>query len=116
MVRGDSLLLARVFSNLIENGIRYNHPGGEVAVHLEQDDKERWAVITVADTGIGIAPDAQAHIFERFYRVDGSRSRHTGGAGLGLSIAAHITRQHNGAIQLESTPGYGSTLTVKLPV
>lgn len=112
-VYGDGPLLASAFSNLIENGIRYNHPGGEVMINLRREGE--WAVITVADTGIGISEEDQAHIFDRFYRADRSRSRHRGGAGLGLSIVAHVVQQHGGRVHLESTPGVGSTFTVRLP-
>jgi signal transduction histidine kinase len=114
VVHGDSSLLAHVFSNLIENGIYYNHPGGEVIVTLEQ--KDIWAIVTVADTGIGIETEQQPHIFERFYRADCSRGQHKGGAGLGLSIVSAIVQQHGGKVQVESTPGQGSTFTVLLPL
>ncbi len=114
MVHGNGQLLARAFSNLVENGLYYNHPGGEVVVTLDQ--KEEQAVVTVADTGIGIDADKQAHIFERFYRVDCSRARHKGGAGLGLSIVAAIVQQHDGHVQVESVPGRGSTFIVVLPL
>ena len=113
-VHGNGQLLARAFSNLVENGLYYNHPGGEVVVTLDQ--KEEQAVVTVADTGIGIDADKQAHIFERFYRVDCSRARHKGGAGLGLSIVAAIVQQHDGHVQVESVPGRGSTFIVVLPL
>lgn len=114
VVRGNELHLSRAFSNLIENGIYYNHAGGEVIVSI--DCKDAWAVVTITDTGIGIAPEQQAHIFERFYRVDHSRSRHKGGAGLGLSIVYAIVQQHGGQVQVESTPGVGSVFTVLLPL
>lgn len=113
-VPGNTLLLTCAFINLIENGIRYNHPGGEVVVTIRRD--VAWAVVTVADTGIGIPPEEQVHVFERFYRVDRSRVRHKGGAGLGLSIVAHIVQQHGGQVQVESVPGIGSTFTVRLPL
>jgi heavy metal sensor kinase len=113
-VHGNGPLLARAFSNLVENGMYYNHPGGEVVVTLDQ--KEEQAVVTVADTGIGIDADKQAHIFERFYRVDCSRARHKGGAGLGLSIVAAIAQQHGGQAQVESEPDKGSIFTVVLPL
>lgn len=113
VVRGDSVLLGLVFSNLIENGIRYNRPGGLVAVTARRVADN--AVIRVEDTGVGIAPEEQAHIFERFYRVDQSRVWHRGGSGLGLSIAAHIIHLHGGRIQLESSGGGGSTFTISLP-
>lgn len=111
-VRGDSTLLSHVFSNLIENAIRYNRTGGSVQIEIRHDDS--WAMLRVTDTGIGIAPDEQRHIFDRFYRVDRSRARHKGGAGLGLSIVSHIVQQHGGHIEVESKPNCGSTFTVKL--
>lgn len=109
----DAPLLARAVSNLIENGIRYNHPGGSVTVMAHHE--ANGAVIRVKDTGIGIPPDELPHIFERFYRVDRSRARHRGGSGLGLSITAHIVQLHSGRIRAESTPGEGSTFTLWLP-
>lgn len=114
VVLGDASLLARVFSNLVENGISYNHPGGKVTVNI--DRKESWAVVIVSDTGVGIAPEKQAHVFERFYRADCSRTHHSKGAGLGLSIVTAIVQQHDGRVQVESTPGIGSTFTVLLPL
>lgn len=112
-VRGDAVLLARAFGNLVENGIRYNREGGEVALALER--RGGWATVTVRDTGIGMSAEERACAFDRFYRADGSRSRHTGGAGLGLSIVARIVRQHGGRIRVESVPCRGSAFTVLLP-
>lgn len=114
VVRGNGPLLARAFSNLIENAIYYNHPGGKVVVSI--GSKDAWAVIIVADTGIGIPLEKQARIFDRFYRSDCSRARHKGGAGLGLSIVSTIVVQHGGRIQVESIPDVGSTFTVLLPL
>jgi len=111
---GDEALLTRAFSNLVENGIHYNHPGGEVAVTILR--KDVWAVVTISDTGVGIASEQQALIFDRFYRVDASRTRNRGGAGLGLSIVAAIVQRHGGQVQVESTAGAGSTFTVLLPI
>ena len=111
---GDEALLTRAFSNLVENGIYYNHSGGEVAVTILR--KDAWAVVTVGDTGVGMAAEQQALIFDRFYRVDASRTRNRGGAGLGLSIVAAIVQRHGGQVQVESTPGAGSTFTVLLPL
>ncbi|MBT9149472.1 MAG: sensor histidine kinase [Dehalococcoidia bacterium] len=111
--RGDSVLLARVFHNLIENGVRYNRQGGEVIVNTYGEGE--WVVVTVADTGTGIAGEEQSRIFDRFYRVDRSRSRHGGGAGLGLSIARHIVQLHGGQLEVQSIVGIGSTFMVKLP-
>jgi heavy metal sensor kinase len=114
VVPGDEGLLSRVFYNLIENGIHYTPAGGSVTITVT--GREQWAVIKVTDTGIGIAAEDLPHIFERFYRVDASRSRHCGGAGLGLSIVSALVRQHHGEIEVESAPGQGSTFTVLLPL
>ncbi|HEV2583502.1 MAG TPA: ATP-binding protein [Ktedonobacteraceae bacterium] len=114
MVRGDSTLLARVFSNLVENGIHYNHPGGKVTLSLDQ--KQSLAIVLIVDTGIGIPAEQQTRIFERFYRADSSHTCHQGGVGLGLSIVAAITQQHGGQAQVESAPGEGSIFTIVLPI
>ena len=114
LVHGNGPLLTHVFNNLVANAIYYNRPGGKVEVSVEQ--KDAWAVVRVVDTGIGIDPERQAYIFDRFYRVDCSRSRHKGGAGLGLSIVSAIVHQHNGNVQVESAPGSGSIFTVLLPL
>jgi heavy metal sensor kinase len=114
VIPGNETLLARVFSNLIENGINYNFSGGEVLVML--DRKECLAVVNISDTGIGMSPETQPHIFDRFYRADSSRSRHTGGAGLGLSLVTAIVQQHGGQVGVTSAPDAGSTFTVSLPL
>jgi signal transduction histidine kinase len=114
LVYGNGPLLTRVFNNLIANAISYNRPGGKVEVTIEQ--KETWAAVRVVDTGIGIDPEQQAYVFDRFYRVDSSRARHKGGAGLGLSIVSAIIQQHNGTVQVESAPNIGSMFTVFLPL
>ena len=111
-VRGDRFMLEQVFVNLLENAARYTERGG-VTVRL-RGERER-AVVEVADTGIGIAAEHLPRIFERFYVVDKSRSRATGGTGLGLSIVKNIVLQHGGAIDIRSTPGAGTTVTVTLP-
>lgn len=113
-VRGDGILLRRAISNLIENGIHYNRPGGNIRIDLEQ--REKWVNLRVADTGSGIPRENLDRIFDRFFRGDPSRSRRKGGAGLGLSIAFHIIQLHGGQIQVESEPGFGSTFTVILPL
>lgn len=113
VVQGDSTLLARVFSNLVENGIHYNRPGGRVTLRLEE--KGPLAVVRISDNGIGIPPEKQAHIFERFYRVDHSPTCRLGGTGLGLSIVAAIVQQHGGQVQVESEPGEGSIFAIILP-
>ena len=109
-VFGSRRLLEELVYNLCDNAIRYNRPGGRVAVTLEQRDER--VVLTVADTGIGISPEHQSRVFERFYRVDKSRSKETGGTGLGLAIVKHIAIQHNARLSLDSTPGEGTTITV----
>jgi signal transduction histidine kinase len=113
-IMGDENQLVRLFSNLIVNALQYTPPGGIVTVTLERD--ETHALIQVEDTGIGIAPSDQSRIFDRFYRVNSDRSRHTGGAGLGLAIAKAIAQSHNGSIQVKSELGNGSTFTVRLPL
>ena len=99
---------------LTDNAVKYTPEGGTITVGLTRE--EGFARLSVTDTGIGISPEDQAHIFERFYRADASRARQTGGTGLGLSIADWIARRHHGRIEVESTPGQGSTFTLVLPL
>jgi two-component system sensor histidine kinase ArlS len=113
-VRGDPHLLSQVFRNLIENAIRYNRPEGCVMITL--DETARGVAIRVKDSGSGITGAEQEHVFERFYRVDHSRSRHRGGAGLGLSIVQHLLSLHNGQVTLEHSSPDGSTFLVELPI
>ena len=105
--------LYQIVFNLIENGIKYNLPGGSLTVRLSRIEDN--AVLTVSDTGMGIPEDAIGHIFERFYRVDKARSRSTGGSGLGLAIVSTIVRRNRGDIQVSSTVGQGTTFTVTFP-
>lgn len=114
IVMGDETQLCRLFSNLITNAMHYTPAGGMITVILDRDDHS--ALVSVQDTGIGIAPAEQIRIFDRFYRVNSDRSRHTGGAGLGLSIAKAIVRSHQGDIKVQSELGKGSTFTVRLPL
>ena len=107
-------LLIQALGNVIKNAILYNKENGSVAVSLKTEDGR--AVVRVADTGIGIAQDDLARIFERFYRTDESRSRRTGGSGLGLAIAQSVLKQFNGSIALESVLGVGTTVTISLPL
>jgi signal transduction histidine kinase len=114
LVAGDEEQLYRLISNLVANGIQYTPGGGEVKVNLVSSD--RMALITVQDTGIGIAASEQSRIFDRFYRVDTDRSRTTGGTGLGLAIAQTIAHLHKGRITVESKIGLGSSFRVELPL
>jgi signal transduction histidine kinase len=112
-VRGDETQLASMFTNLVDNAVKYTSPGGRVEVTGGFEGPE--VVIRISDTGIGI-PEGKLHrIFERFYRVDKARSKETGGTGLGLSIVKHVAENHGGRVAVESTPGEGSTFTVYLP-
>jgi heavy metal sensor kinase len=113
-IRGDYERLRQVLLNLVDNGIKYTPSGGRVTLSLQRDGE--WASLRVTDTGIGLSPGDQEKIFERFYRSAEDRSRGEGGAGLGLCIARSIAEAHGGKIQVESTPGLGSTFTVLLPL
>ncbi|MGB3755288.1 MAG: ATP-binding protein, partial [Rivularia sp. (in: cyanobacteria)] len=110
---GNIEQLYRLFSNLIVNAIQYTLPGGEVTVIL--DSYETEAEIRVKDTGIGIPKNELSHVFDRFYRVNSDRSRHTGGSGLGLAIAKAIVVSHYGSLEVESEVGKGSTFIAILP-
>ena len=105
--------LYQIVFNLMENGIKYNTPGGKLYVILSR--QEDAALLTVRDSGVGIPEDAISHIFERFYRVDKARSRATGGSGLGLAIVRAIIQRNRGEIQVSSEPGKGTTFTVSFP-
>ena len=110
---GVRRLIYEIVYNLCDNAIKYNRDGGRVDVTVAADAGS--SSITVADTGIGIAPEHQARVFERFYRVDKSHSKASGGTGLGLSIVKHAVQYHHGRIELESTPGTGTTIRVVFP-
>ena len=112
-MNGVHRLLYEIVYNLADNAIKYNREGGSVRITAETEGRD--AVVRVADDGIGIAPEHQEHVFERFYRVDKSRSKASGGTGLGLSIVKHAVQYHRGSIRLESTPGVGTTVTVRFP-
>jgi signal transduction histidine kinase len=105
--------LDTILKNLIENAIHYSENGSSVDVEIEACDGSCW--LKVRDTGCGISADALPHIFERFYRGDESRSRDCGGAGLGLAIINAIVHRAGGSVTVESSPGKGSTFTVRLP-
>lgn len=113
-ILGDASLLREVMRNLLDNAIQYTPAGG--SINVSAVGGKGLAVITVADTGIGIPQADQARIFERFYRVDAARSREVGGTGLGLAIAKHIVEAHGGEIWVESTVAEGSQFHFSLPV
>ena len=113
LINGDSIKLKQLFSNLIDNAIKYTSDGGTISL-IVQPGKDQVTVV-LKDTGIGIPSDDLPHIFDRFYRVDTSRSRLSGGVGLGLSICQWIVKAHHGTIDVKSQPHQGTTFTVTLP-
>ena len=112
-VVGSDYLIREMFYNLCDNAVKYNHDGGEVFVTIREDKDN--AVISFADTGIGIPEAEQDRVFERFYRVDKSHSRTLGGTGLGLSIVKHAAQVQNASVEIESEPDRGTTITVRFP-
>ena len=113
LVFGDVFRLKQALVNLVDNAIKYNRPGGEVKISASADDAQ--VVVEIKDNGIGISQSDQQRIFERFYRVDKSRSRAQGGSGLGLAIVKKIAEEHSGTVSVESTVGEGSTFRITLP-
>lgn len=113
-IRGDRFRLKQLILNLVENAIHYTPAGGKVVVRADRGNAF-YAVLEVSDTGIGIAPEDQERIFERFYRTDKARNRREGGTGLGLAIVKWIVESHGGKIEVHSKPKQGSTFTVYLP-
>jgi two-component system phosphate regulon sensor histidine kinase PhoR len=113
-IQGDPQHLRRLLLNLVDNGIKYTPAGGHVTIMLQEDDG--WAALCVVDTGIGLSPEEQAQIFQRFYRAPEALSQGEEGSGLGLCIARSIAEAHGGHLQVESTPGGGSTFTLLLPL
>jgi len=112
-VTGSYILLYRVVYNLVENAVKYNRPSGTVTVSVCH--KDNTAILTVRDTGIGIAEENQEKIFDAFYRVDKSRSRAMGGAGLGLALVRAILEQHGGNVHVEESTPEGTTIELELP-
>jgi two-component system sensor histidine kinase SenX3 len=112
-VFGDQDLLVTALRNLIDNAIRYSPANTRVGIGVRA--KEGLVSISVTDQGEGLSAEDQERVFERFYRVDSARSRHTGGTGLGLSIVKHVASNHGGEVTLWSQPGQGSTFTLRLP-
>jgi two-component system sensor histidine kinase BaeS len=116
-VDGDSDALRRTVTILLDNAVKATAPGGHISVTLTfADNPKDWSVLEVTDDGCGISPEDLPHIFNRFYRVSRDRSRESGGAGLGLSIAQWIVTEHGGSIEAQSKLGIGSTFRVRLPI
>jgi signal transduction histidine kinase len=114
-IRADRGKLSQVLINLLTNAIRYNRPAGSVDLKISPDIQTNTVSLSVSDTGLGIAPEDQPHIFERFFRADKARSQELGGSGLGLAICQSIIAAHGGTIALTSKPGEGTTFTLHLP-
>lgn len=114
LARADEEGVFTILSNLVDNAVKYTPDGGSIEIRWQPEG--RFAVLEVADTGIGISPDHQARVFERFYRVDKARSRELGGTGLGLSIVKHLAQAFGGNVRLSSVVGQGSTFQVRLPL
>ena len=113
-VTGSYVLLYRAVYNLVENAIKYNRPHGSVSVSVKQENGQ--AMVLVTDTGIGISPENQKKIFDPFFRVDKSRSRAMGGAGLGLALVDSIAKEHGGTVNVLESSEAGSTIALMLPV
>lgn len=112
-VPGDRALLSTALTKLVENAIDHSFPGSQVSISRRCDGE--WVDIAVIDRGVGIAPAEQQRVFERFYRSDHARSRDSEGTGLGLAIVKHIAANHGGEVLLWSSPGVGSTFTLRIP-
>lgn len=113
-ITGSYVLLYRAVYNLVENAIKYNRPNGSVTVSVREQNGQ--AMILVKDTGIGISPENQKKIFDPFFRVDKSRSRAMGGAGLGLALVDSIAKEHGGTVNVLESSETGSTIALMLPV
>lgn len=113
-VTGSYVLLYRAVYNLVENAIKYNRPHGSVSVSVKQENGQ--AMVLVTDTGIGISPENQKKIFDPFFRVDKSRSRAMGGAGLGLALVDSIAKEHGGIVKVLESSETGSTIALMLPM
>jgi two-component system OmpR family sensor kinase len=113
IIDGDEERLAQVIDNLIGNAVRHTPRGSPVTVVVTGDASR--AELTVADRGPGMTADQASHVFERFYRTDGARTRDRGGAGLGLAIAVSLAQAHGGEITLDTAPGRGAAFHLRLP-
>lgn len=114
-VTADRRRLEQIVINLVDNAIKFNHPGGSVTVYAEQAEDNQQQILRVRDTGVGIPAEHLPRVFERFYRVDRARSREAGGTGLGLAIVKHLARAHGGEAYVTSEVGVGSEFSIKLP-
>ena len=114
IMHGARRLLYEITYNLCDNAIKYNLSGGKVEIMVDRTENE--AILSVKDNGIGIAPEHQSRVFERFYRVDKSHSKSSGGTGLGLSIVKHAVQYHHGTLELQSEVGKGTEITVHFPI
>lgn len=114
-VTADRRRLEQIVINLVDNAVKFNHPGGSVAVCAEIAEDGQHQLIHVRDTGSGISAEHLPRVFERFYRVDRARSREAGGTGLGLAIVKHLARAHGGEAYVTSETGAGSEFSIKLP-
>ena len=112
-VLADRERIYELVLNLADNAVKYNNPEGSVQILLSQS--EQGTRLIVRDNGIGIDPEHQGHVFERFYRVEKSRSRKLGGTGLGLAIVKHICEKYRAGLELKSQPGVGTEITVSFP-
>jgi two-component system phosphate regulon sensor histidine kinase PhoR len=112
-VMGNADDLQRAIANLLDNAIKSTRENGSIRLTVRDDGEQ--VIVEVRDNGIGIAPEDLSRIFERFYRVERSRTRDAGGTGLGLSIVKHIAQIHGGSVNVESTPGKGSIFRIRLP-
>jgi two-component system OmpR family sensor kinase len=113
-VKGDASQLQRLFTNLLTNALQYTPSGGSIVISLQQ--MGTYALVTVQDTGLGIAPEHLSQIFDRFWRADQARSHYDDGSGLGLAIAKTIAQQHQGDITVQSKLREGSRFQVKIPL
>ena len=113
VIEGVKRLIYEIIFNLCDNAIKYNKDGGKVDISVSETESN--SIVKVKDNGIGIAPEEQNHIFERFYRVDKSHSKASGGTGLGLSIVKHAVQYHNGTVTIDSQIGKGTEITIAIP-
>lgn len=115
-VRGDRAELIQMFDNLLSNALRYGCDKADSSIDIAASRSGNWVTVTVTDHGPGIAREHLPRLTERFYRVDAARSRESGGTGLGLAIVKHVIERHKGLLEIKSTPGVGTAVSVRLPV